>query len=608
MRLLSYSPDLIRQSANVARFLLEMTAETLDMDEGLHRDQITFARYQAAKEAYLARVDKLQSNEFIDDDGLDSKAEIQVNNISNLEAVYLMRQKMTHGRIVLANPANAYHALGSLTRGRSGSAEECLGYNTSLLFDIFGVLKDSGFEARADEVLRLYFDQLYNPETGVFDKAIDDDAWLTMGDTIRDALCENEQAFNLYASDRASLHQNAIFFKSEETYRIKNREYAVIPAFSDEAANEIVVADIISVAALNLNLTHGIATNKTMTARSYTGIGSTEVERVSKEKAKAMVHVAKLDMANHFIACGLGIGAFNNDADLMVRVQLEAFNEAQTPCTIEFAILSFGSERKRLALFEKACALDSLENKNQSGATEYGIYLTTEALALPSQQRNMRPRLHKAASANAKIAYIIDVNPKLIPYSGAFKMMNGDRDFHRSLQSIEPSEAVEAEYASAEEANPSLKRVQNAKMVFEESVLLHETERAAYFGISTRDTRPDTWKLSTTKFFYSDMKAFTADSNAQALASLTAAYQDAFEQAIEAGADTIKFNLIGTEEAGLLDDESMSCVIDAISALNLEDLAYPVAFVATGLTRAQAMELSEEVDIEIKSSKSCVIS
>lgn len=184
---LPHSTELIYQSANVARFLLNVVKWNFKQQRiAFHEKNITYSNYHIAMSAYQKHLKIEETNAYVvpNKDFIPSQAEIK--NEYNVDAIIGARNKLGRGRIVAANPANANHALGLLTRARDGTAEEYLAYNSSLLFDVFQVLVDDGYTEEADNILKLYFNQLVKND-GAFktNKEIVDNDWLDMGDKIR---------------------------------------------------------------------------------------------------------------------------------------------------------------------------------------------------------------------------------------------------------------------------------------------------------------------------------------------------------------------------------------------------------------------------------------
>lgn len=348
-------------------------------------------------------------------------------------------------------------------------------------------------------------------------------------------------------------------------------------------ASQFILADIVSVAALNLNILLGPYADCAYVIGDKRG----DVEKVTKGKIDAMISKSDLANANFFIGCGLGNGAFKNDPIMSASLHFKLISETHSNvCEIIFAIggNDDAAQKTREAYQTYVHTYSSLEiAKNAT------LKLSTERVSLPKDEHEDRE----------KFAIIVGVNPKLKPTDGLFLQLAQDKNFNSSLAKVQKTAAAIQYQNEAEELkNPISKKM---KMMFTESVKLHESQDGItqYYGVSPR-VSPDDVSKYMPKIFLKTRQASVAGSLDSAKEDLTEGYRSAFQQAIDNGCRIIKFTLIGSGKQHLLSpNESLDCAFKAARDVKIVGDA-KIKFVAVGVNIEALSQLYTKVSDELE--------
>lgn len=331
--------ELMVQDAKIVLFLLKIIKKYLE-DQGMSVsvENFTYQNYLKAKQAYLKNNNLLSSNYFNTDDDANKQfqeASCVIDNALNTQAIIRARkndQYYKNGRIVALNLANANQPLGAATASRHGSQEEYFGHNSSLFLDIYSGLND---ETAKNAILAIYFN-LFIQDNCKFKKAdqIGERNWKNAHKAVR-LICK--QANYSLHGDTAFLHSNVIFFDAG-LHDIDGRNYHQIPhkPFDPDIIHQLVIADIVSVAALNLNR---------LTRDPDTRIIGDEPQqiKITQEKIEACLIAANHKTANFLILGALGCGAFKNPIDRVANLFASSMLRLDVTTPALFAI--FGNDK-----------------------------------------------------------------------------------------------------------------------------------------------------------------------------------------------------------------------------------------------------------------------
>ena len=372
--------ELVVQDANIVRFLLEITKKYLqDNNLPITVENFTYENYLNAKNAYLKANNLFDSNRFNIDE--DQNLQFQntrwaVEDVLNTKAIIQARynkgRERQNGRIVALNLANANTPLGAATRSRHGTQEEYFAHNSSLFLDIYSGLTD---EAAKNKILAIYFN-LFKLDNGEFRNGdqVGSKFWASAHENIRE-ICK-EAHYSLHGAT-AFLHPNIIFFNMGY-HEIDSRNYHYIPQkpFDISMHRSLVIADIVSVAALNLN---------PLTRDPDTRVRGNQQEQIAVTKAKieTCLQVADHSKANFLILGALGCGAFKNPIDRVAGLFKNALQDLRVTAAVLFAI--FGNDQT------------GTENREVfSRVLSKTSELETVLFALKSEADNLEPNAKQA--------------------------------------------------------------------------------------------------------------------------------------------------------------------------------------------------------------------
>lgn len=305
----NFNEELKKQDAAIVRFLLEMTKRYLrDHKQTPIVDGYTYENYLKAKQYYLDKNDLSETNRYDSENQFPVQENpISVENVLNTEAIINARAK-GNGRIVALNLANANRPLGAATFARHGTQEEYFAHNSSLFLDIYEGLEDKGAK---NAIMAIYFNLFFDCYGNSKEVEPTKQEWADAHEEIRKI--SKNAGYSLHG-DTAHLSENVIFFATEKK-NIGARMYHEIPEFQAANPRKLVIADVVSAAAFNLNL----LTSDPDVDQIFSVKRKDRLER-TRAKIEKIFEVARIGQTNFCILGALGCGAFKNPAGEIARV------------------------------------------------------------------------------------------------------------------------------------------------------------------------------------------------------------------------------------------------------------------------------------------------